>query len=346
MDDKYAKALRRALANWYHSGDGAPSEPVFNALSEGYRNGMQLLVPIELPDVLLKQLAESKELREGMSFSLEEDVSISFRHITVDDEGRYLIPLFTGEEQLSMGEPSPAIGQSFAALLAGLDGWPDCVGFVIDPYSDKILVDQRIKQMIEAYEPKSHVAFVKSSVLDMQVSAIVNSAHKTLLGGSAVDEILQDDGDELPEAFLCGGGLNGAVHEAAGPELFDECRRMGGCETGQAKITGAYGIKNADHIIHAVGPVYEGEETEEEARPLLAACYRNALDLAAEAGCDSVAFPCISAGACGYPIGKAAQVALIEVVEWFEHHPETVMNVYLCSFTENEYKNYRAMIKS
>ena len=76
-----------------------------------------------------------------------------------------------------------------------------------------------------------------------------------------------------------------------------------------------------------------------------ASCYRSALDLALENDCDSVAFPCISAGANGYPIGKAAYVALVEVIEWFEAHPETVMNVYLCSFTDNEYRNYLNMIK-
>ena len=346
MGDRYAKELERALANWYYSGDRAPSEPVFNALSLGYAGGMKLLVPIEIPEALLKQLSGAENLQEGMKFSIDEDMPISFKHIPAGDDGSYLIPLFTSEEQMNMGEPSPAIEQPFAALLGALDKWEGCLGFVVDPYADKILIDRRIGDMITDFTPRSHVAFVKGSVLDMHVSAIVNSAHRTLLGGKEVDAILLAEDEELPEAFLCGGGLNGAVHEAAGTELFAECSGLGGCEVGSAKITAAHGIKNADHIIHAVGPVYEGEDFEEDAQKLLASCYRSALDLAAENGCGSVAFPCISAGACGYPVGKAARTAMIEVVEWFERHPDIVLNVYLCSFTENEYKNYRAMIKS
>lgn len=345
MNDKYAHALEHALANWYYCGDNAPTEPVFNALSQGMKNGMQLLVPIEIPEAILKQLAEAGDLSEGMTFSLREDVGISFKHIPADEHGHYLIPLFTSEEQLSMGDAYSSINQSFDVLLKSLDKWPDCLGFVINPYSNKILINKDIRDKIADFKAKSHVAFVRGSVLDMNVSAIVNSAHRTLLGGKEVDEILLSEGVELAEAFLVGGGLNGAIHEAAGIALFNECRELGGCEEGGAKITKAYDITNADYIIHVVGPVYGGEETEERDREILASCYRSALDLALENDCDSVAFPCISAGANGYPIGKAAYVALVEVIEWFEAHPETVMNVYLCSFTDNEYRNYLNMIK-
>ena len=348
MNDRYADALERALFNWYHSGDGAPTEPVFNALKKGQDNDMQLLVPIEIPEALLKQLSGQEDIREGARFSIDEDVPISFKHIPVDEDGHYLIPLFTSEEQMKLGESSPAINQPFSVLLKAMDKWPDCVGYVINPYSDKIWVNEAIRDKIEGFEPKSHVAFVKGSVLDMKVSAIVNSAHRTLLGGSQVDEIILADAEGAPvaEAYLCGGGINGAVHEAAGQGLFDECRTLGGCETGEAKVTGAYGIHNADYIIHTVGPIYGGEETEDEDSRLLESCYRNALGLAMEKKCDSVAFPCISAGAAGFPLGRAAMTAVITVVEWFEAHPDVVMNVYLCSFTENEYKNYLRMIKS
>ena len=347
MKDGYARALERALANWYHIGDDAPPEHVFNALSEGRRSGMQMLVPIEIPEAVLEKISAEGELREGMSFSFDEDVPISFCHIPIGDGEKYLIPLFTSEEQMEKGEAGSAINQPFAALLDALDNLPECVGYVINPYSDKLLVDHGIRDMIVGFEPKSYVSFVKGSVLDMKVDAVVNSAHRTLLGGRQVDEILlaEADGGYVAEAFLCGGGLNGAIHEAAGKELFDECRSLGGCEIGTAKITGAYGINGADHIIHTVGPVYEGEESGEETERLLASCYRSVLDVAAENGCRSVAFPCISAGACGYPVWKAAATAIITVVEWFEEHPDIVMNVYMCAFTENEYKSFMNMIK-
>ena len=212
MNDRYAAALERALFNWYHSGDGAPTEPVFNALKEGQTNDMQLLVPIDIPEALLRQLSSQENLQEGARFSIDEDMPISFKHIPVDEEGRYLIPLFTREEQMELGESSSAISQPFGALLAAMDKWPDCVGFVINPYSDKIWVNEAIRGKIAGFEPKSHVAFVKGSVLDMKVSAIVNSAHRTLLGDSMVDEIIMDDADGAPvaEAYLCSAGMDAA----------------------------------------------------------------------------------------------------------------------------------------
>ena len=129
------------------------------------------------------------------------------------------------------------------------------------------------------------IELVQGDITRLEVDAIVNAANRTLLGG---------------------GGVDGAIHRAAGLELLAECRALNGCETGQAKITGGYRLP-ARHVIHTVGPVYSGVPQDAE---LLAGCYRNSLQLAVENGVESIAFPAISCGVYGYPIDEAASVAL------------------------------------
>jgi O-acetyl-ADP-ribose deacetylase (regulator of RNase III) len=161
------------------------------------------------------------------------------------------------------------------------------------------------------------IRVVQGDITKLDVDAIVNAAKESLLGG---------------------GGVDGAIHRAAGPELLAECRTIGGCPTGQARMTQGYQLPAA-HVIHTVGPVYQGGDHGEAA--LLRSCYVESLTLAHQHGVESIAFPCISTGAFGYPKAEAATIAVDAVRLWLHVH-DAPREVIFCVFDDDDLARYRA----
>jgi len=157
-----------------------------------------------------------------------------------------------------------------------------------------------------------------ADITALKVDAIVNAANSSLLGG---------------------GGVDGAIHRAAGPKLLAACRALRGCETGDAKITPGFDLP-ARYVIHTVGPVW-GEEANEEAR-LLASCYRRSLELAAAHGIASIAFPAISTGVYGYPKEPAARIAIATVRKW---KPQSLSEVIFCCFSASDRALYERLLE-
>lgn len=167
---------------------------------------------------------------------------------------------------------------------------------------------------------KARMEVTRGDITRLEVDAVVNAANRSLLGG---------------------GGVDGAIHAAAGPQLLEECKTLNGCETGQAKITGGYNLP-ARYVIHTVGPVWHGGNQGEP--DLLAACYRSSLALAREHGVRSIAFPAISCGAYGFPLDQATGIAVREVAAALEDN-DVVGKVMFCCFDDGVAAAYRAALE-
>lgn len=185
-----------------------------------------------------------------------------------------------------------------------------------------LFIDDSINRHHHSKMKSEQIRILKEDITKLKVDAIVNAANETLLGG---------------------GGVDGAIHRAAGPGLLEECRGLGGCPTGEARITGGYELPST-HVIHTVGPIWRGGGTGESGK--LASCYQNSLDLAKEHGLSSIAFPSISTGVYGYPIDRAAPVALESILVWLRRNdPEKSISITIACFDDLTMETYRRTLQ-
>jgi O-acetyl-ADP-ribose deacetylase (regulator of RNase III) len=166
------------------------------------------------------------------------------------------------------------------------------------------------------------IEIIKADITTLKVDAIVNAANTSLLGG---------------------GGVDGAIHRAAGPELLAECRTLHGCETGQAKITKGYNLP-AKYVIHTVGPVWHGGKHNED--ELLRSCYQNSLKLAVQNNCRTIAFPAISCGVYGFPIDRACKIAITEIKRFLTEEQHNFTKIYLVCFDDDVFNEYLQILKN
>lgn len=163
---------------------------------------------------------------------------------------------------------------------------------------------------------RATIAIIQTNIVTLHVDAIVNAANQSLLGGSGVD---------------------GAIHEAAGPQLLEECRELNGCMTGEAKLTAGYNL-SARHVIHTVGPIWNGGDHEEDHH--LANCYLNSLKLATETGLKSIAFPAISTGVYRFPVERACRIALNETLQFLQQ-ATCLEKVFFVCFSDHDLQCYQ-----
>ena len=168
---------------------------------------------------------------------------------------------------------------------------------------------------------KERIELIEGDITKLDVDAIVNAANSSLLGG---------------------GGVDGAIHYAAGPQLVEECAKLGGCPTGEAKLTKGYRLP-ARHVIHTVGPIWRGGSNGEPEK--LANCYRNSMQIAADNGFATIAFPAISTGVYGYPLQEAAQIAINQVIECLNEMP-SIKKVIFVLFGRKNFDIYTDILSN
>lgn len=313
------KGLEQRFAQFYDSEDTDDLDLCVDELVRRSVEGGEVLIALDISDELFKRKAD-----DAGSFSkldLESDeIELSFSVVETED-GENWIVAFTSEEQLSEQEDDEDFYLiPIADLLLNALNLDEVEGVILNPWGKPFPVPKDMIEFImerfDEDQEEGNIALIQGDITELEVDAIVNAANNTLLGG---------------------GGVDGAIHRAAGPELLAECRTLRGCQTGEAKITYGYNLP-AKYVIHTVGPIYSGKYKDKK---LLQDCYWNSLQLARDHGLHTIAFPSISTGVYGYPVDKAVRAAVPTVLQWLGENEDYDMKVIFCCFDQKTFQTYK-----
>ena len=292
---------------------------VLNAIRMAFICKDQIILPIEIPEEVHETIRHAG-LHPDVTFPLKNDTPLPIRTLELET-GQQVFAVFTNYEEVMVDEGSSTITDDLGSILQKALLSPNMDGILFNPWNESFFLPKNdIREIFHSCIPMTKENIFSIQTMDITQSdtvCIVNAANTTLLGG---------------------GGVDGAIHRAAGPELLEECRTLHGCKTGEAKLTKGYNLK-ADYVIHTVGPIYHG--TEEDAR-LLRNCYWNSLELAKANDIHSITFPAISTGVYGYPPEEAAQIALHTVSDWMKIHPTYGIAVLFACYDDNTTDLYNA----
>ena len=282
----------------------------------------EIVLPVQMSQAAFDMMGNLNHIKVGDTVTSTEEIRMKPQTIT-DNDGGVWYAAFTGYEEAEKGESSSSVNQLLKWIVRVALEDDDKKGLVLNPWEDPVFLDKDLLKMVfDASRPNNHIYFDIGDITQLDVECIVNAANRSLLGG---------------------GGVDGAIHRAAGPKLLAECRTLGGCRTGEAKITGGYDLK-ARYIIHTVGPVYR--EGNPNCEKLLSDCYRNSLELAKQNDIHFIAFPAISTGVYGYPAEEAAAVAVKTVSRWLSENEDYGMAVIMSCFDERMYETYQKVIRA
>ena len=293
---------------------------VLDLLAKRIAEGGEIILPVQMSQSAFDMLGDLNNIKVGDTLTSTEEIRMKPQTIT-DSNGEIWYAVFTDYNEAGKGESSSSINQPLKEIVKAALEDDGKKGLILNPWENPIFLDKNmLKMVLDASRPNNHIYFDIGDITKLDVECIVNAANRSLLGG---------------------GGVDGAIHRAAGPELLEECKTLGGCHTGEAKLTGGYNLK-ARYIIHTVGPVYKADNPKCET--LLCNCYYNSLELAKKYDIHSIAFPAISTGVYGYPAEDAAAVALKAVSKWLSKNKDYGMAVIMSCFSERMYETYQNTI--